>query len=81
MDERKVLVANAELELPHRLYEGRGFDITNRSAQLNDAEVRLVAGFVYGDLRYSFYPVLNGVCNMRNDLAKMDLSRHWLNRP
>jgi len=35
MDERKVLVANAELELPHRLYEGRGFDITNRSAQLS----------------------------------------------
>jgi hypothetical protein len=35
MDERKVLVANAELELPHRLYKGRGFDITNRSAQLS----------------------------------------------
>ena len=32
--ERKVLVTNAELELPHCLYKGRGLDIANRSAEL-----------------------------------------------
>jgi hypothetical protein len=36
VDERKVLVTNTELELPHRLYKGRGLDITNRSAELSD---------------------------------------------
>jgi hypothetical protein len=34
VDERKVLVADAELELSHRLYERRGLDIADRSAEL-----------------------------------------------
>ncbi|SRR6266404_5139185 len=35
VDERKVLVANAKLELPHRLHKGRGLDIANSSAELS----------------------------------------------
>lgn len=34
VDERKVLRPNTELELPHRLNEGRGFDVANSSAEL-----------------------------------------------
>ena len=36
VDERKVLVTDAELELPHRLDEGCRLDIANRSAKLSD---------------------------------------------
>ena len=36
VDERKILVADAELELPHRLDKGRGLDIANCSAKLSD---------------------------------------------
>jgi hypothetical protein len=32
--ERKVLMTNAKLELPHCLYKGRGLDIADRSAEL-----------------------------------------------
>ena len=36
---------------------------------LNDAEIRLFAGFVYWDLGYPFYPVLNSVCDVGDDLV------------
>jgi hypothetical protein len=34
VDERKVVVADAELELAHGLYEGCGFDIAHCAAEL-----------------------------------------------
>jgi hypothetical protein len=34
VDERKILVADTELELPHSLNEGRGLDVANGSAKL-----------------------------------------------
>jgi hypothetical protein len=36
---------------------------------LNDAEIRLFASFVYWDLRYPFYPVLNSICDVGDDLV------------
>ncbi len=36
---------------------------------LNDAEIRLFAGFVYWDLGYPFYPVLNSICDVGDDLV------------
>jgi hypothetical protein len=36
---------------------------------LNDAEVWLLASFIYRDLGYPFYPVLNGVCDVWDNLA------------
>jgi len=74
--ESEVFMTHAELELPHCLYKGRGLDITDRSAELNNAEVRLLASFIYRNLGYPFYPVLNGVCNVGDNLAMMALSRH-----
>jgi hypothetical protein len=69
--ESKVLMTNSELELPHCLYKGCGLDIADRSAKLNDAEVRLLARFIYRNLGYPFYPVLNGVCDVGDNLAMM----------
>jgi hypothetical protein len=40
-------------------------------AHLNDAEVRLLARFIYRNLGYPFYPVLNGVCDVGDNLAMM----------
>ena len=34
MDQRKVIVAHAELELPHRFDEGRGLDVADCAAEL-----------------------------------------------
>lgn len=92
--EREVFMSDAELELPHCLYKGRGLDIADRSAELtqsteqncaqidrggahlNNAKVRLLASFIYRNLGYPLYPVLNCVCNVGDNLAMMDLSRH-----
>jgi hypothetical protein len=40
MDERKVVVADAELELPHGLYERRGLDVADGPPELSPGEVR-----------------------------------------
>jgi len=50
--------------------------IDRGGAHLNNAKVRFLASFVYRNLRHPFYPVLNGVCNVRYNLAMMFLSRH-----
>ena len=42
-------------------------------AHLDNAKVRHLASFIYRDLGYPFYPVLNGVCNVGDDLAIMTL--------
>ena len=38
-------------------------------AHLNNAEVRLLTGFIHRNLGYPFYPVLNGVRDVGNNLA------------
>jgi hypothetical protein len=40
-------------------------------AHLNNAEVRLLASFIYRNLGYPFYPFLNGVCDVGDNLAMM----------
>lgn len=48
-----------------------------KNTHLDDAEIRLLAGFVYRDLRYPFYPVLNGVCYVGDDLANDGFIKIW----
>jgi hypothetical protein len=43
--------------------------LDSSGAHLNNAEVWLLASFIYRNLGYPFYPVLNGVCNVGNNLA------------
>jgi hypothetical protein len=43
--------------------------LNSSGAHLNNAEVRLLASFIYRNLRYPFYPVLNGVSNVGDNLA------------
>lgn len=84
VDLREVLVANAELELAHRLDERRALDVAHCATELqrssvrsgahdeytrlDDADVRLFARLIDGFLRDAFNPVLNGVRDVRNDL-------------
>ena len=43
--------------------------LNSSGAHLNNAEVRLLAGFVYRNLGYPFNPVLDGISYVGNDLA------------
>ena len=43
--------------------------LNSSGAHLNNAEVWLLASFVYRNLGYPFYPVLNGISNVGNNLA------------
>ena len=89
MDQREVLVANAELELAHRLDERRRLYVSNCTAKLlivqmdvcpclpeethfNNTDVRFLARIVNGDLGNTLNPVLNGVCNVWDDLTGKD---------
>jgi hypothetical protein len=68
VDQGEVFMADPELELSHCLDEWSGFDITDSTTQLDDANVRLLSGFVDRDLRDALDPVLDGIGEMRNDL-------------
>jgi hypothetical protein len=86
VDQGKVLVANSELELTHSLDEWRRFDITNGTTELfvsfallrnvdttylDDTDVRLFSCLVHWHLGDSLNPVLNGVCQMRDNLDSL----------
>ena len=42
-----------------------------KEAHLNNAKIWHLASFIYRNLGYPFYPVLNGVCNVGDNLATM----------
>jgi hypothetical protein len=56
------------LELAHGFDEGRGFDVADGSAELDDAYVWGFARFVYGDFCDAFDPVLDRGCYVWDDL-------------
>lgn len=68
VDEGKIGGADAELELAHGFDKWRRFDVADRSSELDDAYVWDFAGLVYGDFGDSFDPILDCVCNVRDDL-------------
>lgn len=72
MDERKILVTHTELELPHRFDEGRGFDVTDGTAKLDDADVWLFTGVVDRDFGDALDPILDGVGDVRDDLRSQE---------
>jgi len=61
----------------HLREQEKGTRIHRSNTHLNNAEIRLFARFIYRDLRYPFYPVLNGICDVRDDLAKDGLSSRF----
>lgn len=71
VDKREVLVANAELELAHGLDEGGRLDVTNCTAELNDADIWLLASLVDGALRDALDPVLDGVGKVGHNLNRL----------
>ncbi len=71
IDQCKVLMADAELELAHRLDERRALDVADSSAELDDADVGLLARLVDGDARDALDPVLDRVGQVRDDLHRL----------
>lgn len=74
---RRFDIANRSAELAIHVNKEEAREYIKSNTHLNYAEIRLFAGFVYRDLRYPFYPVLNGICDVRDDLAKDGLSSRF----
>jgi hypothetical protein len=68
MDLEEVILSSSASELAHSLDKRRTLDITNRSSQLNDAHIWRLIGIIDWNLRDTLNPVLDGICQMWNDL-------------
>lgn len=64
----KVALASPTLELADGVNERRTLNISNSTTQLDDADIRLAAGLVDGDLGNALDPVLDGVGDVGDDL-------------
>lgn len=69
MDQREVVVSDTELKLAHGFDKWRGLDITDSPTELHNANIWCGGSVVYWDLGDALDPVLNGICNVRNNLA------------
>ena len=68
MDMHKVVAPSSSSQLSHGFNEGCTLNITHSSTKFNNADVRLLFRVVHGYSRDSFYPILDGICDMRHDL-------------
>ncbi len=63
-----VVGAHAELELAEGLHEGHGLDVSDCTAQLNDADVRDALLPIDRCVCDALDPILDGVRHMRHNL-------------
>lgn len=70
MDLEKVVLSCPASQLAHRLNEGRALDISHGSTQLNDAHIRCLVRIVDGDACNALNPVLDRVCQVRDNLHR-----------
>jgi hypothetical protein len=68
VDGEKVILADLVPVLNQGLDERHGFNVTNSSAQLNDANVRRLSRVIHRRLGHPLNVLLNGVGDMRNNL-------------
>ena len=69
MDQREIVVSDAKLELAHGFDEWSGLDVSDCSSKLDNADIRLLVGLVYGDRGHALNPILDRVRKVGNDLA------------
>ena len=64
----EVVPADSMSQLRQSLDEGRTLDVTHGASQLHNADVGLLVRIVHGYLGNALDPVLNRICDVRNDL-------------
>ena len=65
---QEVVLACTSPQLSHGLDERPTLDITNRSTKLDNTCIRLFICIIDRDPGYSFNPILDSVCEVRNNL-------------
>lgn len=68
MDIQEVVLSGPSPQLSHRLNERRALNITNRTTQLNNTDIRLLVRIVNWNTSDTLDPILDCVRKMRNDL-------------
>jgi len=68
VDLQKVVFAGAPPQLGECFDEWHTLYVANRAAEFNDADIRLMAGFVDRDAGNAFYPVLDSICDVGHNL-------------
>ena len=71
MNEGKVVVADPELELAHRLNEWSRLDVAYSASQLDHTNIRFLARLIHWNLGDAFDPILNRVRNVGDDLRNI----------
>lgn len=68
VDLQKVVLAGTSPQLRHGLNKGHALNIANGSSELDNADIRLLARVVDGYARHPLDPVLDRICDVRDDL-------------
>lgn len=71
MNLQKVGFSGTTSQLPHSFNERCRFDVAHGSPKFNDTNVGLLSGLVDRNASNTFDPVLDCVCQMRNDLNRL----------
>ncbi len=71
MDESKVFVTDAELELTHGLDERSRLNVTDSTTKLDDADLGRFAAAIDGARSFPLDPVLNSIGQVRHDLDRL----------
>mmetsp|Transcript_16238 Transcript_16238/g.44965 ORF Transcript_16238/g.44965 Transcript_16238/m.44965 type:complete len:240 (-) Transcript_16238:433-1152(-) len=67
----EILCADSELKLSQGLQKHTRFDIPHCSANLDETNIRLFPAVISGNPSSSFYPVLDLVCDVGDDLNRL----------
>jgi len=68
---QEVVLAGLPPQFRHSLDERHALDIANRTAQLDDADIRLLARVIDWYPRHPLDPVLDGLRDVRHDLDRL----------
>ena len=68
VDLKEIVATCTPAKLSQRFHKGHALDVTNRSAQFDNTNIRLLIGIVHRDSSYSLNPLLDSVRDMRYDL-------------
>jgi hypothetical protein len=68
VDQGKVIVTDAKLELPHGLNKGCRLNVSDSASELDNADVRFLASVIDGDSGDALDPVLDGIGDVGDDL-------------
>jgi hypothetical protein len=71
VDLEEVVLARPTAQLSHGLDERHALDISDGASKLNDADIGLLSGVIDRYPRNPLNPVLDGICDVRDDLHRL----------